>query len=183
MPDDVLRGLKVAFLATDMVETPELVEPWNAVRDAGATVDLVSDKPDRIQLFRHYDKAGTFPVDRQVTEVSAGDYDALVLPGGVGNPDTMRLNPTAVQFVRDFFDAGKPVAAICHALWLLAEADVARGRTMTSWPSLRTDLINAGAHWVDQEVVIDGNLVTSRKPDDIPAFNPQVIKLFAAQSG
>src|SRR3954470_18334821 len=121
MPDDVLRGLKVAFLATDMVETPELVEPWNAAKDAGATVELISIKPGRIQLFKHYDKADTFPVDKQVTDVSAGDYDALMLPGGVGNPDTMRMNPTAVQFVRDFFDAGKPVAAICHALWLLAE--------------------------------------------------------------
>jgi len=179
MPNAVLRGLKVAFLATDMVETPELVQPWKAVQDAGATAELISNKSGSIQLFKHYDKADTFPVDRQVTEVSANDYDALMLPGGVGNPDTMRMNSAAVRFVRDFFDAGKPVAAICHALWLLAEADVARGRTMTSWPSLRTDLVNAGADWVDQEVVVDGNLVTSRKPDDIPAFNPEMIKLFA----
>lgn len=179
MPDDVLGGLRVAFLATDMVEAAELVEPWNALKDAGATVELISNKTGRIQLFKHYDKADTFPIDRQVTEVSASDYDALMLPGGVGNPDTMRRIPVAVRFVRDFFDAGKPVAAICHSLWLLAEADVARGRTMTSWPSLRTDMLNAGAEWVDEEVVIDGNLVTSRKPDDIPAFNPEMIKLFA----
>ena len=182
MPDNVLSGIKVAFLATDMVEVPELVEPWNAVKAAGADVELISDKSGRIQLFTHYDKADTFPVDKLVSEVSADDYAALVLPGGVGNPDTMRTNPQAVAFVRAFFDAGKPVAAICHSLWLLAEADVARGRTMTSWPSLRTDMTNAGANWVDEEVVVDGNLVTSRKPDDIPAFNPEVIKLFSAQA-
>jgi protease I len=182
MPDNELSGLKVAFLATDMVEEAELVEPWNALEAAGADLELVSNQSGRIQLFKHYDKADTFPVDKVVTDVSAADYAALVLPGGVGNPDTMRTVPAAVDFVRAFFDAGKPVAALCHALWLLAEAKVAEGRTMTSWPSLRTDLVNAGATWVDEEVVVDGNLVTSRKPDDIPAFNPQVIKLFAGQA-
>ncbi|MGV9210267.1 type 1 glutamine amidotransferase domain-containing protein [Micromonospora sp. RB23] len=182
MADNVLSGVRIAVLATDMVETPELVEPWNALKAAGADLELISNKSGKIQLFNHYDKGDTFAVDKEVGEVSAADYAALVLPGGVGNPDTMRMNPTAVQFVRDFFDAGKPVAAICHALWLLVEADVARGRTMTSWPSLRTDLVNAGATWVDQEVVVDDNLVTSRKPDDIPAFNPKVIELFAARA-
>ncbi|WP_369916264.1 type 1 glutamine amidotransferase domain-containing protein [Plantactinospora sp. KBS50] len=165
-----------------MVETPELVEPWNALRAAGADLELVSDKGGTIRLFKHYDKADTFPVDKQVDAASAADYAALLLPGGVGNPDAMRMNPAAVQFVRDFFDAGKPVAAICHALWLLAEAGVAGGRTMTSWPSLRTDLINAGATWADEPVVVDDNLVTSRKPDDIAAFNPKVIDLFAARA-
>jgi protease I len=122
----------------------------------------------------------TFPVDTVVTGTSAADYAALALPGGVGNPDTLRLNTDAVGFVRHFFDAGEPVGAICHALWLLVEADVVRGRTVTSWPSLRTDLVNAGADWVDEEVVVDGHLVTSRKPDDLPAFNPRIVDLFAS---
>lgn len=183
MAEKVLTGIKVAFLATDMVETPELIEPWNAIRAAGAQVELISDKSGTIQLFKHYDKADKFPIDKVVTEVTAADYDGLVLPGGVGNPDTLRMNPTAVQFVRAFFDEGKPVGAICHALWLLVEADVARGRTLTSWPSLRTDLVNAGADWVDKEVVTDGNLVTSRMPNDLPAFNPAVIDALAVRAG
>ena len=176
------RVVSVAFLATDMVETPELVEPWDAVRAAGFRTTLVSDKTDTIDLFTHYDRTGKFPVDKPLSEVNPADYDALMLPGGVGNPDTLRMNPDAVAFVKHFFDAGKPVAAICHALWLLVEADVVRGRTLTSWPSLRTDLSNAGANWVDSEVVVDGNLVTSRQPKDIPAFNPRMLALFGGDS-
>jgi protease I len=175
---DQLKGMKIAFLSTDMVEEPELTGPWQALREAGANLDLVSIKPGEIQLFRHYDKSSTFKVDRLVNGTTASDYDALVLPGGVGNPDTLRMDPDAVRFVREFFDLGKPVGAICHALWMLIEAGVARGRTVTSWPSLKTDLANAGAHRLDQEVVVDGFLVTSRWPDDIPAFNRTLIEKF-----
>ncbi len=174
-----LRGKKIAFLATDMVEQVELTRPWEALMGAGADVELVSIKDGKIQGFNHYDKADTFKVDKTVEEVSASDYDALVLPGGVGNPDTLRLDENAVHFVRDFFEQGKPVGAICHAPWLLIEAGVARDRTLTSWPSLTTDLRNAGANRVDQEVVVDNGLVTSRKPDDIPAFNKKLIEEFA----
>ena len=174
-----LKGRRVAFLATDMVEQVELTKPWKAVEEAGAEVDLVSLEADEIQGFDHYDKADKFPVDRSVEEASADDYDALVLPGGVGNPDTLRTDENAVQFVRAFFERGKPVAAICHAPWMLVEADVARGRTLTSYWSIKTDVRNAGGNWVDEEVVVDGNLVTSRSPDDIPAFNEKLIELFA----
>jgi protease I len=176
---DQLKGMKIAFLSTDMVEEPELTGPWQALREAGADLDLVSIKPGEIQLFRHYDKADTFKVDKLVKDTGATGYDALVLPGGVGNPDTLRTDPDAVRFVREFFDQGKPVGAICHALWMLIEADVARGRTVTSWPSLKTDLHNAGANRIDQELVIDGRLITSRWPDDIPAFNRSLIDKFA----
>ena len=174
-----LSGKKVAFLATDMVEQVELTEPWKAVEDAGAQLELVSLEAGEIQGFDHYDKADTFPVDRTVEDASADDYDALVLPGGVGNPDTLRRNEDAVRFVREFFDTGKPVAAICHAPWMLVEADVAEGRRLTSYWSIKTDVRNAGGNWVDQEVVVDGNLVTSRSPDDLPAFNTEVLELFA----
>ena len=174
-----LNGKKVAFLATDMVEQVELAEPWKAVEQAGADIDLVSLEEGQIQLFNHYDKADKFPVDRTVEEASADDYDALVLPGGVGNPDTLRMDDNAVRFVREFFDAGKPVAAICHAPWMLVEADVARGRTLTSYWSIKTDVKNAGGNWVDEEVVLDGNLVTSRSPKDIPAFNKALLVQFA----
>ena len=180
MADGVLKGIKVAVLCTDMVERAELVEPWNALEAAGADLELVSDHADPIQLFIHYDKADTFPVDRTLEDAEPSDYAALMLPGGVGNPDTLRTNPKAVQFVEHFFETGKPVGAICHALWLLVEAAVTPGLTLTSWPSLHTDLVNAGATWVDQEVVVDQNLVTSRKPDDIPAFNPRLVDLFAS---
>jgi protease I len=176
---DELKGKKVAFLATDMVEQVELTGPWEALEDAGADLELVSIKDGEIQGFNHYDKADKFKVDKTVEEVSASDYDALVLPGGVGNPDTLRLDENAVQFVREFFEHGKPVGAICHAPWLLIEAGVVRDRTVTSWPSLRTDLKNAGANRVDQEVVVDSGLVTSRRPDDIPAFNKKLIEEFA----
>jgi deglycase len=174
-----LKGKKIAFLATDMVEQVELTGPWEALQDAGAKLELVSIKEGEIQGFNHYDKADKFKVDKTVEEVSASDYDALVLPGGVGNPDTLRLDENAVHFVREFFEQGKPVGAICHAPWVLIEAGVVRDRTVTSWPSLRTDLRNAGANRVDQEVVVDNGLVTSRWPDDIPAFNKKLIEEFA----
>ncbi|GAB3934191.1 type 1 glutamine amidotransferase domain-containing protein [Micromonospora vulcania] len=182
MAGGVLSGLKVAFLATDMVERSELIEPWIALKDADADLELISIRSGRIQLTSHYDRADTFPVDRVVSEVCPADYGALVLPGGVGNLDTLRLDEDVVDFVRHFFEAGKPVGAICHALWLLIEADVARGRTLTSWPSLRTDLLNAGAVWADEQVIVDRNLVTSRRPDDIPAFTAEVVKLFATRA-
>jgi protease I len=174
-----LHGKKVAFLATDMVEQVELTEPWKAVEQAGADIDLVSLEEGEIQGFNHYDKADKFPVDRTVEDASAEDYDALVLPGGVGNPDTLRTDENAVRFVREFFDAGKPVAAICHAPWMLVDADVARGRKLTSFWSIKTDVKNAGGNWVDEEVVLDGNLVTSRSPKDIPAFNKTLLEEFA----
>ena len=165
-----LSGKRVAILATDMFEQVELVEPRKTVEEAGADVDLVSLETGEVQGFNHYDRADTFPVDKAVSDVSADDYDALVLPGGVGNPDTLRTDEDAVAFVRAFFDQGKPVAAICHAPWTLVEADVVRGRTLTSFKSVKTDVKNAGGNWVDEEVVVDNGLVTSRKPDDLPAF-------------
>jgi protease I len=174
-----LRGKRIAFLATDMVEQVELTEPWKAVEQAGADIDLVSLEEGEIQGFNHYDKADKFSVDRTVEDASAEDYDALVLPGGVGNPDTLRTDENAVRFVREFFDAGKPVAAICHAPWMLVEAEVARGRKLTSFWSIKTDVKNAGGNWVDEEVVLDGNLVTSRSPRDIPAFNKTLLEEFA----
>ena len=176
---DELKGKKIAFLATDMVEQVELTGPWEALKVAGADLELVSIKDGEIQGFNHYDKADKFMVDKTVEEVSASDYDALVLPGGVGNPDALRLDENAVHFVREFFEQGKPVGAICHAPWMLIEAGVVRDRTVTSWPSLRTDLRNAGANRVDQEVVVDDGLVTSRWPDDIPAFSKKLIEEFA----
>jgi protease I len=176
---DKLQGKRVAFLATDMVEQVELTEPWKAVRDEGATPELVSLEEGEIQGFNHYDKADTFKVDRTVEEASAGDYDALVIPGGVGNPDAMRMDENAVEFTRQFFEQGKPVGVICHGPWMLVEAGVVRGRTVTSWPSLRTDIRNAGGNWVDEEVVVEDGLVTSRKPDDLPAFNAKIVEEFA----
>ena len=176
---DKLQGKRVAFLATDMVEQVELTEPWKAVKDEGATPELVSLEDGEIQAFNHYDKADTFKVDRTVEEASADDYDALVIPGGVGNPDTMRMNENAVEFTRQFFEQGKPVGVICHGPWMLVEAGVVRDRTVTSWPSLRTDIRNAGGNWVDQEVVVEDGLVTSRKPDDLPAFNAKIVEEFA----
>jgi protease I len=176
---DKLQGKRVAFLATDMVEQVELTEPWKAVQEEGATPELVALEDGEIQGFNHYDKADTFKVDRTVEEASADDYDALVIPGGVGNPDTMRLDENAVEFTRQFFEQGKPVGVICHGPWMLVEAGVVRDRTVTSWPSLRTDIRNAGGNWVDQEVVVDDGLVTSRKPDDLPAFNAKIVEEFA----
>jgi protease I len=174
-----LQGKKIAFLATDGVEQVEYTEPRKAIEHAGADVQLVSLKAGEIQGFNHLDKGDTFPVDVAVSEARAEDYDGLVLPGGVANPDAMRLHPEAVRFVRSFFDAGKPVAAICHGPWTLVEADVVKGRTLTSWPSLKTDIENAGGTWVDEEVHNDRGLVTSRKPDDLPAFCAKTIEEIA----
>ncbi|MEU3632739.1 type 1 glutamine amidotransferase domain-containing protein [Streptomyces fradiae] len=167
--------MRIAFLmAPEGVEQVEFTEPWKAVKDAGGSPELVSTKPGKVQAFHHLDKGDTFPVDRTVDEVSPDAYDGLVLPGGVANPDALRMDEKAVAFIQGFFEAGKPVAAICHAPWTLIEADIVRGRRLTSWPSLRTDVRNAGGEWVDEEVVVSddgsGALITSRKPDDLPAF-------------
>jgi len=175
---DKLQGKRVAFLATDMVEQVELTEPWQAVKNEGATPELISLEEGEIQGFNHYDKADKFKVDRTVEEASADDYDALVIPGGVGNPDAMRMDENAVKLVRDFFEQGKPVGVICHGPWMLVEAGVMRGRRVTSWPSLRTDILNAGGEWVDEQVVVHNGLVTSRKPDDLPAFNEKIVEEF-----
>ncbi len=165
-----LEGKTVAFLATNGVEQVELTEPWKKVEEEGGKPELVSLEGGEIQGFQHLDKGDTFSVDRTVADADADDYDGLVLPGGVANPDFLRVDEDAVRFVRAFFEAGKPVAAICHGPWTLVEADVVRGRTLTSWPSLKTDIKNAGGEWVDEEVHVDSGLVTSRKPDDLPAF-------------
>ncbi|QDT02063.1 Putative cysteine protease YraA [Rubripirellula lacrimiformis] len=174
-----LTKKKIAFLATDGFEQVELTKPWEAIRSAGAEVVLVSLKAGKIQGMHHDEEGDQFDVDQTVDSVSANDFDGLVLPGGVLNPDTLRTCDKAVSFVRDFFQQHKPVAAICHGPWTLVEADVVRGRKVTSWPSLKTDLINAGADWVDQECVCDQGLVTSRNPDDIPAFCEKAIEEFA----
>jgi protease I len=174
-----LEGKRIAFLATDGVEQSELEQPWNEIQKAGATVELLSVHEGSIQAFRHLDKGDTFEVDGLVGEADVSDYDGLVLPGGVVNPDTLRANDKAVSFVRQFFEQAKPVAAICHGPWTLVEADVIRGRTVTSWPSLKTDITNAGGLWVDEEVHVDQGLVTSRKPDDLPAFCAKAIEEFA----
>ena len=179
MADKKLEGKKVAIIAADMVEQVELVEPRKALEKAGATTELISMKPGEIQGFNHYDRADKHKVDKTAEEVDASDYDGLLIPGGVGNPDTMRMDENLVQFTRAFFQQGKPVAAICHGPWMLVEAGVARDRTVTSWPSLQTDIRNAGGNWVDQEVVADQRLITSRKPDDIPAFNKKMVEVFA----
>lgn len=170
-PSSGSQPKRVAFLvAPEGIERVELVEPWDAVRDAGHQPVLISTAEGEVQRFNHLDKADTQPVDLVVGSAAVDEHDALVLPGGVANPDALRMDEAAVQFVRDFVASGKPIAAICHAPWTLIEADAVRGRRLTSWPSLRTDLKNAGAEWVDERVVVDGNLVTSRKPDDLPAF-------------
>jgi protease I len=171
-----LEGKRVAFLATDMVEQVELTEPWKAVEQAGGKPELLSIKRGEIQGFKHYDKADKFNVDRPVSEASVDEYDAFVQPGGVGNPDTLRMDADAVRFVRSFVESGKPVAVICHGLWMLVEADVVRGRTLTSWPSLKTDIRNAGGRWVDEEVHVEQGLITSRKPADLPAFCSKLIE-------
>ncbi len=174
-----LKGKRVAFLATDGVEESEYTEPRHAAEKAGAQVELISIKSGSIQAVKHGEKTGQYQVERLVTEANPDDYDALVLPGGVANPDKLRMNDDAVRFVKAFFDTHKPVASICHGPWLLVEADVARGRTVTSWPSLRTDLRNAGATWVDEPVHVDQGLVTSRKPADLPQFCAKMIEEIA----
>jgi deglycase len=178
MAQQSLKGKRIAITAADMVERVELVEPRKALEEAGATTELISLKPGKITSFDHFDPADQIPVDKAVEEADAADYDALMIPGGVGNPDQLRGDENMVAFVRDFFDQGKPVAAICHAPWVLIDAGVVSGRTMTSWPTVGADLRNAGAKWVDKEVVVDSGLVTSRKPDDIPAFNKKMIEEF-----
>ena len=173
-----LKGKKVAILAADMFERVELEEPRKALEDAGAEVEVVSIHGGEIQGFDHFDPANTVKVDGTVEEVSADDYDALMIPGGVGNPDQLRGDENAVHFVREFAESGKPMAVICHGPWMLVESGVARGRRLTSWPTLQTDIRNAGGNWVDEEVVVDEGIVTSRKPDDIPAFTKKMIEEF-----
>jgi protease I len=179
MKDGKLDGLKVAILATDGFEQSELIEPRRALEEAGAETEIVSPKHGRVRGWNHTEWGGEVDVDQDLKNANPKDYDALVLPGGVMNRDALRINAGAVAFVKSFFEAGKPVAAICHGPWTVIESGAAKGHRMTSWPSLKTDIRNAGAQWVDEEVVVDGSLVTSRKPDDLPAFNRELIKLFA----
>ena len=174
-----LAGVRVAVLATDGFEQSELLEPRKALDEGGATTEVVSLKSGKIKGWNHTEWGDSVAVDKTLDSVDAKDYDALLLPGGVMNPDTLRMDPKAVAFVKAFLDAKKPVAAICHGPWTLIEAGGVEGRTLTSWPSLKTDIKNAGGAWVDQEAVVDGNLVTSRNPKDIPAFNREIAKLFA----
>jgi deglycase len=174
-----LRGKRIAALVEHGFEQSELLEPKQALEQAGAHVDIVSPQSTSVKGWQHTDWGRTMNVDCQLDQAQPADYDALLLPGGVANPDRLRINPKAVAFVKHFVTSGKPIAAICHGPWTLIEADGVRGRKITSWPSLRTDLINAGANWVDQDVVVDNGLVTSRKPDDIPAFNRKAIEEFA----
>ncbi len=174
-----LKGKKVAFLAADGVELVELTEPWHALQEAGASVQLISLFIGEIQGMHHDRKADTFRVDKTIDDADASDYDGLVLPGGVMNPDLLRVNAAAVEFVREFARQGKPIAAICHGPWMLVEADIVKGRKVTSWPSLKTDLRNAGAEWVDAECVCDNGLITSRKPNDLPAFCAKLISELA----
>jgi protease I len=179
---DELQGKKIAFLvANEGVEQVELTEPAKAVREAGGEAVLIAPADEPVQAFDHLDKADTFEPDRIVAEADPADYDGLVLPGGVANPDQLRTKAAAVEFVRAFFEAGKPVGAICHAPWTLVEAGVVRDRTLTSWPSLQTDIRNAGGEWVDEEVHVDDNLVTSRRPDDLPAFNARIVEAFSGR--
>ncbi|MDX6472168.1 MAG: protease [Gaiellaceae bacterium] len=179
MADKQLAGKKVAILAADMFERVELEEPRKALEDAGATTEVISIHDGEIQGFDHFEPANTVKVDRTVEEVSVGDYDALLVPGGVGNPDQLRGDENAVAFVRAFAESKKPMALICHAPWVLVEAGLVRGKKVTSWPTLQTDIRNAGGEWVDQEVVVTEGIVTSRKPDDIPAFSKKMIEEFA----
>ncbi len=179
MPDQ-LQGKRIAILvANEGVEQVELTSPAKALQEAGAELDLLAPEGGEIQAFNHLDKGDTFTADKAVGEADPDDYDGLVLPGGVANPDQLRTDTDAVQFVRSFFEAGKPVGAICHGPWTLINADVVDGRTLTSWPSLQTDLRNAGAEWVDEEVHVDQGLVSSRKPDDLEAFNAKLVEEFA----
>jgi protease I len=174
-----LDGKRIAFLvAPEGVEQVELTEPWKAVESEGAKPELVSTEDGEIQAFNHLDKADTFKVDRTVDDAKAADYDGLVLPGGVANPDFLRMDERAVGFAREFFEQAKPVGVICHGPWTLVEADVVKGRKLTSWPSLKRDIRNAGGNWVDEEVVVDEGLVSSRNPDDLPAFCAKIVEEF-----
>lgn len=178
-----LQGKTIAFaVANEGIEQVELTEPWKAVEEAGGTPKLVSVETGKVQAFNHLDKADTFDVDATFDEASSGDFDGLVLPGGVANPDALRMQEQAVDFIGSFVRSDKPVAVICHGPWTLVEADVVRGRTLTSWPSLQTDLRNAGATWVDEEVAVDGRLVSSRNPDDLPAFCRTLVEVFGKSS-
>src|SRR4051812_24186172 len=177
---DELQGKRIAFaVATEGIEQIELTRPWEAVRDAGAETDLIAPEEGAVQAFNHLDQADRFDVDRTFEDADADEYDGLVLPGGVANPDQLRTVPEAVSFIRAFFEAGKPVGVICHGPWTLVEADVLEGRTITSWPSLKTDIRNAGGDWVDEEVHVDAGLVSSRKPDDLDAFCSKIVEEFA----
>ena len=174
-----LSGKKIAFIATDGVEQVELTEPWKAVKDAGAEPELLSIEEGQIQGVNHDEKADKFDVDKLVGDASVGDYDGLVLPGGVFNPDALRMDENVISFLQEFFKTGKPVGVICHGPWTLVEADLVKGRTLTSWPSIRTDIRNAGGNVVDEEVVVDQGLVSSRNPDDLPAFCAKIVEEFA----
>jgi len=176
---DKLKGKRVAFLFTEGAEQVEVTEPLEAVKNAGADVDIVSLEQGEVEMWNHFDKGDKIKADKAVSDADASDYDALVLPGGVANPDLLRGDSDAVEFVRAFVEQDKPVGAICHGPWMLVESGVAKGRKVTSWPSLQTDLKNAGAEWVDQEVVVDNGLVTSRKPDDLKAFCAKIVEEFA----
>ncbi len=178
-----LQDTTIAFLvATEGIEQAELTGPWDALEQAGGKAVLISTENGQVQAFNHLDPADSFDVDVVIDDADPAEYDGLVLPGGVGNGDDLRTSEAAVDFVRAFVESGKPVAAICHAIWSLVEADVVRDREVTSWPSLQTDVRNAGGIWVDREVVVDGNIVTSRKPDDIPAFNREFAALLAGRA-
>lgn len=176
---NTLEGKRIAFLATEGFEQAELTQPWDALKEASAEVELISLETGEIDGFNHLDRADSFKVDKKVIDANVDDYHGLVLPGGVANPDALRMDKDAVAFVKAFFEQKKPVAAICHALWTLVEADVVNGRTLTSWPSLQTDIRNAGGTWVDEEVHVDEGLVTSRNPDDLPAFCSKTVEEFA----
>jgi protease I len=180
MTSKQLQGQRIAFLvAQEGVEEIELTEPWQAVRDAGGKAELVAPETGQVQAFDHLDKSSTYKVDMALDQADPNSYDALVLPGGVANPDELRTDERAVRFVQEIFSAGKPVGVICHGPWTLVEADLVRGRKLTSWPSLQTDIRNAGGEWVDREVVVDHGLVSSRKPDDLPAFCSKIVEEFA----
>jgi protease I len=174
-----IKGMKIAILIEDGFEEVEMTKPRKALDDAGARTSIVSPKPDKVKAWNFTDWSKEYPVDVNLERARPDDFDALLLPGGVINPDKLRMEPKAVAFVKAFFDAGKPVAAICHGPWTVIETGFAKGKRIASWPSLKTDLRNAGAEWMDQEAVVDGNLVSSRKPDDIPAFNREMINLFS----
>jgi len=177
---DELQGKRIAFaVANEGAEQIELTRPWEAVQEAGAETDLIAPEEGTVQAFNHLDRGDKFDVDRTFEDADAGGYDGLVLPGGVANPDQLRAVPEAVSFIRAFFEAGKPVGVICHGPWTLVEADVVKGRTITSWPSLQTDIRNAGGNWVDEECVVDAGLVSSRKPDDLDAFCSKIVEEFA----